>query len=288
MQISPPESPKLSGFTLIELSIVLVIIGLLIGGILVGRDLISAATIRSQISQIDKYNSAVNTFRLKYNALPGDMLPATATALGFFARTGGTGDGDGNGVIGGLTATPIGGAFYLLGGETVLFWTDLSKAGLIDASLNDSNDALVNGGTTDAQYAAELPHAKIGNGNYVWVNGYYYDANSNFVTGNGFQIIAVAGMGTPLFDLGEVQIYSGITPIEAYNIDKKIDDGLPLSGKVLAMMPDSTFPTTDPGFSVNTTTSTLCVTGAVPYTYNTGTKGVSTSYNCSLRFQAQW
>jgi hypothetical protein len=95
-------------------------------------------------------------------------------------------------------------------------------------------------------------------------------------------------MGTPLFDLGEVQIYSGITPIEAYNIDKKIDDGLPLSGKVLAMMPDSTFPTTDPGFSVNTTTSTLCVTGAVPYTYNTGTKGVSTSYNCSLRFQAQW
>ena len=49
-----------SGFTLVELSIVLVIIGLIIGGVVVGRDLIDAATIRAQISQIEKYNTAVN------------------------------------------------------------------------------------------------------------------------------------------------------------------------------------------------------------------------------------
>jgi prepilin-type N-terminal cleavage/methylation domain-containing protein len=48
-----------TGFTLIELSIVLVIIGLIVGVILVGPDLIEAATIRSQISQIDKYNTPV-------------------------------------------------------------------------------------------------------------------------------------------------------------------------------------------------------------------------------------
>ena len=55
-----------SGFTLIELSILLVIVGLIVGGVLVGRDLIPAAGIRAQISQIEKYQSAVNAFRREY------------------------------------------------------------------------------------------------------------------------------------------------------------------------------------------------------------------------------
>ena len=63
---------KNKGFTLIELSIVLVIIGLIVGGVLVGQDLIKAAEIRATVSQVEGYNSAVNTFRLKYNGLPGD------------------------------------------------------------------------------------------------------------------------------------------------------------------------------------------------------------------------
>ena len=62
---------KKSGFTLIELSIVLVIIGLIIGGILVGRDLINASAIRAQISQIDKYQQAANT----------DLPPETVAKL---------------------------------------------------------------------------------------------------------------------------------------------------------------------------------------------------------------
>ena len=70
-----------SGFTLIELSIVLVIIGLIVGGVLVGQDLIRAAYIRAQISQIEKFNTAVNTFYGKYQALPGDMNATTASAL---------------------------------------------------------------------------------------------------------------------------------------------------------------------------------------------------------------
>src|SRR3982751_930235 len=74
------------GFTLIELSIVLVIIGLIVGGVLVGQDLIRAAEVRATISQIEKYNTAVNTFRGKYNALPGDLNASTATAFGFLAR----------------------------------------------------------------------------------------------------------------------------------------------------------------------------------------------------------
>src|SRR5580700_8566203 len=89
-----------SGFTLIELSIVLVIIGLIVGGVLVGQDLIRAAGVRATISQIEKYNTAVNTFRAKYNnQLPGDISNPDAAAFGFAARGTAPGEGDGNGII---------------------------------------------------------------------------------------------------------------------------------------------------------------------------------------------
>src|ERR1700735_3583176 len=80
------------GFTLIELSIVLVIIGLIVGGILVGQDLIKAAETRAQISQIEKYNSAVNTFRGKFGGLPGDLAVSTANRVGITPQLGCAGD----------------------------------------------------------------------------------------------------------------------------------------------------------------------------------------------------
>jgi len=49
-----PKRKSLKGFTLIELSIVLVIIGLIVGGVLVGHDLIRAAGVRATISQVEK------------------------------------------------------------------------------------------------------------------------------------------------------------------------------------------------------------------------------------------
>ena len=65
------------GFTLIELSIVLVIIGLIAGGVLAGQDLMEAARLRAVISQVERYKTAVVTFKLKYDSLPGDMPNAT-------------------------------------------------------------------------------------------------------------------------------------------------------------------------------------------------------------------
>src|ERR1019366_10408042 len=91
--------PGTDAFTLIEIAIVLVIIGLIIGGVLVGQDLIRAAGVRATISQIEKYNTAVNTFIGKYNAMPGDLNGQTATAFGFTARGTNTGQGDGNGAL---------------------------------------------------------------------------------------------------------------------------------------------------------------------------------------------
>lgn len=81
------------GFTLIELAIVLVIIGLVVGSVLVGRDLIHVAMLRAQISDLIKYETAVRTFQGKYNALPGDMANATSLIPGV------THNGDGDGKI---------------------------------------------------------------------------------------------------------------------------------------------------------------------------------------------
>src|SRR5437879_2899141 len=101
------------GFTLIELSIVLVIIGLIVGGVLVGQDLIKAAEIRATVAQIEKYNTAVNTFRNKYTGIPGDLLYATASSFGIddiggtgapCATAGAANCGDGNGLIDGASA----------------------------------------------------------------------------------------------------------------------------------------------------------------------------------------
>ncbi len=129
------EKREQTGFTLIELSIVLVIIGLIIGGVLVGQDLINAAGVRAQISQIDKYNAAVNTFQGKYGYLPGDIPDPVASQYGFGARGGGAqGEGDGNGLIEGI----IGGGIGQGGGETAMFWVDLSTAQLIEGGFNSA------------------------------------------------------------------------------------------------------------------------------------------------------
>jgi prepilin-type N-terminal cleavage/methylation domain-containing protein len=98
----------LQGFTLIELSIVLVIIGLIVGGVLVGQDLIRAAEVRAQITQIEKFNTAVNTFHGKFGALPGDMDALTAANFGFTARGLYAGEGDGNGIIEGVQGNSAG------------------------------------------------------------------------------------------------------------------------------------------------------------------------------------
>jgi prepilin-type N-terminal cleavage/methylation domain-containing protein len=154
-----------AGFTLIEMVIVLVIIGLIVGAVLVGQNLINAAAVRAQISQIEKYNSAVNTFRGKYNNyLPGDIRDPDASSFGFIPRGNAgclAGLEDGNGLIEsetwGCHTGPYQGA-----GETVVFWVDLSTAGLIDQSFSAATNILT--GTTLPQTAipSYFPTAKIG------------------------------------------------------------------------------------------------------------------------------
>jgi prepilin-type N-terminal cleavage/methylation domain-containing protein len=67
---------KKSGFTLLELSIVLVIIGLVVGGVVVGQSLVEQARINRINRDFQQYHAAFQAFRLKYRAFPGDFKDA--------------------------------------------------------------------------------------------------------------------------------------------------------------------------------------------------------------------
>ncbi len=213
------------GFTLIELSVVLVVIGLVVGGVLVGRDLINAAELRSTISQVQSFQTAEYTFENKYNAMPGDLTPGQATQLGFFSRPGGVGNGDGNGRIDDYSGGG-GGSSLRFGGENHFFWTDLSAAGLMAGAFADSTTGAITA-NTDAQIKAEVPEAKIGRGNYFHV---IYTRNVSY--GQRYLLHQITCIGCN--GAGQGTLGNALTPTEAFNIDSKIDDGNPIQGSVLA------------------------------------------------------
>ena len=216
------------GFTLIELSIVLVIIGLIVGGVLVGQDLIKAAEVRGQISQIEKFNTAVNTFRGKYGYLQGDIPDPYASNFGLASRnTPRGGVGDGNGVLEGAynwVQTNVGMAQG--DGENSLFWVDLSTTGLIDGNFTLTN--LGGGDWGQSTMNRWFPAAKLGGASYI----YTYSWNSV----NYFGLSAATYIGSN----GRFESSVGISVEKANAVDKKIDDGLPQSGKVLAFYVDNT------------------------------------------------
>ena len=216
-----PGLLKQVGFTLIELSIVLVIIGLIVGGVLVGQDLIKAAEVRATIGQYEKYNAAINTFRTKYNGIPGDLLYTQANAFGLNPVAGSlTGGGDGNGQV----ASTASSNYNVPTGETMLFWQQLSASNLVDGSYGADLSVAGATATTTNTPGIYLPAAKMGRGVY-WAVGSL----------SGLNYYALAGQGA--FAAAPALTYApskGLTPVEAYNIDSKLDDGAPNTGIIQA------------------------------------------------------
>jgi hypothetical protein len=220
-----------AGFTLLQLTLTLIIIGLVVGSIMVGQNLINAAAQSAQVTQIQKYQAAVTLFQTKYNGyLPGDIPASQVTQLGFTAaptRAGTAGLGDGNGLIEGWS---FGGNFsrgYYQDGEPLFFWEDISaNSGLIGETISFYPNPW-NGETWTptcigpACLALYYPPAKIGN-NFVMV-----------YSSNGINYFTITE-ATLLQSDGNIQGAVGLTIQQAYNIDKKIDDGLPQSGQVQA------------------------------------------------------
>ncbi|MDR3056347.1 MAG: prepilin-type N-terminal cleavage/methylation domain-containing protein [Zoogloeaceae bacterium] len=118
--------PVQKGFTLLEIAIVLVIIGLLLGGVLKGQELIVQARIKNIIGDLNGLSAAIYTYQDRHRALPGDERNAAVSA-----RWNGVTGGDGNGVICGAYNGAAGGAACNGEIESTLIWQHLRQTGLI-------------------------------------------------------------------------------------------------------------------------------------------------------------
>ena len=179
------------GFTLIEIAIVLVIIGLLLGGVLKGQELITSARVRNMISQQDGIKAAFFGFQDRYRALPGDYAAASTNINGV------TISGDGNGRIEG----PNGAGTY----ETLLAWNHLTAAGFLNGSYTLATS------TTSA--AADTNNPKNPYSVYIQI---IYDNNYGITAGKPLKHNLKTGSQVPVEIMAEV--------------DRKVDDGLPDAG----------------------------------------------------------
>jgi prepilin-type N-terminal cleavage/methylation domain-containing protein len=213
--------PNQAAFSLVELSIVLVILGLLTGGILTGQSLIRASELRAVSSEYGRYSTAIGTFRDKYFGIPGDFSMASNFGWGAL-----NGDNDGQ-----IENSATAGA-----NEISTFWIHLASAGLIEGSYTNA------AGTTQTS-GTHIPPSKLGNA--AWrvaglgsigdngvgspVAGATVPAASTFYDAN-YGNVLMLGTGTnSLLPAGVLK------PEEAWNIDTKMDDGKPDLGAVLTL-----------------------------------------------------
>ncbi|MEK6664045.1 MAG: prepilin-type N-terminal cleavage/methylation domain-containing protein [Pseudomonadota bacterium] len=182
------------GFTLIEIAIVLVIIGLLLGGVLKGQELIQNARVRNVITQQDGVKAAFFGFQDRYRGIAGDYLLASATAN--IPGAGGTCGGNGNGLIDAVSGGVA---------ESICAWYHLARAGFIS-----------------------------GNFNGVGASAAIADANTNNSPANPFgglmQIVWDNVYSGTASNVHNIKTGSNIPATLLAEIDRKIDDGLPNTG----------------------------------------------------------
>jgi len=243
-------SSKKSAFSLIELSIVLIIIGLLIAGVTGGASLIKSSELRAAISEARGYAVAVNGFFAQYNALPGDYTVAIAGSS-FAGSTNG-----GNSKIQYIASDAS-----AYNSESVVAWNQLINTGTIDSTLTLSYTAI----TTAQLVGTHMPASKIK------FAGWHFDYRNNVgaqndytsATGTTEGTAAVAAnqnvvVLTPATTLGATTTSSptlvngavnlayttsgvgALTGPDALSIDTKVDDGFANAGRVRGLNPGTT------------------------------------------------
>ena len=216
-------------FTLIEISLVLVVIGLLVGGTIVGQTMVHAAQIRNTLSAFEEYRVAAEVFSAQYDGLPGDLsdpagfgLASTSAGTSMKGATGTYANN--NGFVESCATIPTNYAGYGVCGEAALFWKHLAQAELIGGNYTVTDYdacAALSGSlilTTD-----HLPQVPLHNA-FIHVSS--YSAKNYFVLGHDKVNDATycSTISKPV-----------VTPAELYDMDVKIDDGVATTGKIISL-----------------------------------------------------
>lgn len=198
------EKKSQAGFTLVELAIVMIIIGLLIGGVLKGQELIGNAEVAATASQVEAFDAATTTFNDIYDGLPGDLAQAQVR----IPNCGTCANGDGNGILGG------GNPGTASSGERDAYWNHMHFADLIGGV------QAVAGGTpgfVESEIEGEYTVGSFAGGTL--------GANASAFRGL-YATISRAG--------GAAAGNDTLTASQAARLDRKLDDGQSNSGSVFA------------------------------------------------------
>lgn len=207
----------------------LVILGLLTGGILAGQSLIRASQLRSVSTELNRFTTAHYAFRDKYLQIPGDMNNAT----GFWGFADG-GDGLGadcrNSVTTDRTTCNGNASGYA---DTVMeyyrYWQHLSNAGLIEGSYTGAPVQPPAASAYNSSRSVNIPAGKYQQLGYEVI----YDATVFDPQAANYYQLGGAAHATALNWQGRAMI-----PEDAWNVDQKMDDGIPGRGRFKSYGPD--------------------------------------------------
>ena len=241
---------KNKGFTLVELSIVLVNIGLLIGGLLVAQSMITTAKIQAFARQIQQSDAAVSNFLNRYRRLPGDSSK-------LYSANPGNDDGLVN-------------ASLSWGSEPAEFWPSLALSGF--KAEENPITGYTEAASFDGQFpfgAPNAPKAKVGTDAGILVFGETNAAIFSTAGITGYVNAYYISNCTAMIDT-TISCINGMDDATAIAVDTKLDDGSGTTGNIvatttavpLALMVDFTAATEgayDPttGSTLNTTTGTV-------------------------------
>lgn len=233
-------------FTLIELAVVVLILGLITAGIISGRELLRQSELRSIMTDLENHKSAYKLFVQTYGKAPGDFEKGSLYwpngSLGC-ANGGGTCNGNGDGII----------SYSLVGGpsgnggisENIIALRQMKMAQMLDFPSAPITSGIYNSSATVDKMlpGTNAPSSRRAGAGYFYTG--YEVVNNQYVLQNcGDTTSPWAGEGVNSVYIGRASVYSGftdgdirgglsfgaVTAAEAFQIDMKMDDANVVSG----------------------------------------------------------